>query len=395
MSDSLNFSDFFQPVDTGRISAQRPYITSQFGNHVRAHTDEQGWPELEGIQLALIGVNEDRRAGDNHGAAIAPDHVRECLYRLFQGEWSLKMADLGDIRAGASPDDTDFALKTVMGALLRKNIVPVIIGGSQDLTYAQYLAYEAVEQTVNIVSVDSQFDLGVSGETLNSKSWLSKIILHQPNFLFNFSNIGYQTYFVEQAAIELMGKLNFDVHRLGLSRSKMEDMEPVIRNADIVSFDIGSVRQSEAPANEHASPNGFFGDEACQLARYAGISDKCSSFGIYEINPAFDRKQMTAHLAAQMIWCFIDGFYNRKKDFPFATTEDYTKYRVFLKDHKHEIIFFKSVRSDRWWMEVPYPPNQKLRFERHALVPCTYRDYEEACNNEMPDRWWQTFLKLS
>lgn len=395
MSDSLDFSEFFQPVDLEKISAQRPFISSQFGNLLRFNTTEAGWPDLSDRQLVLIGINEDRRTVNNHGSAIAPDHVRDNLYRLFQGEWSLKMADLGDIRAGATPEDTDFALKTVIGALLRKNILPIVIGGGQDLTYAQYLAYGSVEQTVNIVSIDSQFDLGIAGEELGSKSWLSKIILHQPNFLFNFSNIGFQTYFVEQAAIELMGKLNFDVHRLGLSRSKMEDVEPIIRNADLVSFDISAVRQSEAPANENASPNGFTGDEACQLARYAGISDKCSSFGIYEINPAFDRKQMTTHLAAQMIWCFIDGYYNRKRDFPFSSTDDYTKYRVFLKDHKHEIVFFKSVRSDRWWMEVPYPPNQKLRFERHALVPCTYHDYEEACKDEMPDRWWQTFQKLS
>ncbi|HEU4716376.1 MAG TPA: formimidoylglutamase [Bacteroidia bacterium] len=392
---NLDFSEFFQPVDAEKIAAGRKFLPTQIGNLLKINTEANGWPELGEVQVALLGVNEDRRAAHNHGCAIAPDLVRENLYRLFQGDWNLRMADLGDIRAGNTPADTDFALKTVMGALLKKNILPVIIGGGHDLTYAQYLAYEALEQTVNLVAVDPQFDLGASGEELGSRSWLSRIILHQPNFLFNFSNIGYQTYFVEQAAIELMGKLNFDIHRLGLSRAKMEDVEPIIRNADIVSIDIGSVRQSEAPGNENASPNGFFGDEICQVARYAGISDKCSSFGIYEINPAFDRKNLTSHLAAQMVWCFLDGYYNRKKDYPFGDISDYTRYRVFLKDHKHEIVFYKSTRSDRWWMEVPYPPNQKLKFERHALVPCSYNDYELACKEEMPDRWWQTFQKLS
>ncbi|MBI3512324.1 MAG: formimidoylglutamase [Bacteroidetes bacterium] len=395
MSDNLDYSEFFQPVDESKFSGTSTYFPSQIGQKIQKNSSLTGWPDLSGTKLALIGVNEDRRTHNNNGCALAPDHVRRNFYNLFEGEWQLQMADLGDIRAGNSPDDTDFALKTVIGALLRKNIIPLIMGGGQDLTYAQYLGYEKIEQTVNVVAVDPQFDLGVAGEKLNSRSWLSKLILHQPNFLFNFSNIGYQTYFVEQASIELMQKLNFDIHRLGLSRSRMEDLEPIIRNADILSFDIGAVRQSEAPANENASPNGFFGDEACQVARYAGISDKCSSFGIYEINPAFDRKNITSHLAAQMFWCFIDGFYNRKKDFPFGDASDYMKYRVFLRDHNHEIIFMKSSRSDRWWMEVPYPPNQKLRFERHALVPCTYQDYEEACKEEMPDRWWQTFQKLS
>ncbi len=395
MSQSLDFSEFFEPVNTERVSAGKNFLSTQFGQLLRVNNSVNGWPDLDGIQLVFIGVNEDRRCVNNIGAALAPDQVRENLYRLFQGDWQLKMADLGDIRAGHTPEDTDYALKTVLSAMLKKNIIPIIIGGGQDLTYAQYLGYEKMEQTVNVVSIDSQFDLGAAGEDLNSRSFLSKIILQQPNFLFNFSNIGYQTYFVEQSGLELMQKLNFDIHRLGQARAKMEDVEPIIRNADLVTFDLGSIRQSEAPGNGNASPNGFFGDEACQLARYAGISDKCSSIGIYELNPAFDRKQLTSHLVAQMIWCFADGFYNRKKDFPFSDITDYTRFRVFLKDHKHEIVFYKSARSDRWWMEVPYPPNQKLRFERHALVPCSYHDYEEACKEEMPDRWLQTFQKLS
>ncbi|GAB4145942.1 MAG: formimidoylglutamase [Bacteroidia bacterium] len=395
MSTNLDFSEFFSPVDLSDVAGNTQFLSTHFGRITRIYAEGFEWPDLSDVNFAIIGVMEDRRSAGNEGCSLAPDHVRRHLYKLFQGSWTLKCADLGNIRAGHTAEDTEYALKSVAGVLLRNNIVPIIIGGSQDLTYAQYLSYQATEQTINVVSVDPQFDLGGAGEELNSNSWLSKIILHQPNFLFNFSNVGYQTYFVEQSAIELMGKLNFDVHRLGQIRAKIEDAEPVIRNADMITFDIGAVRYSEARGNANAGPNGFLADEACQLARYAGISDKCSSIGFYEFNPAFDRNGQTAHLVAQMIWCFVDGYYNRKNDYPFTDVSDYVKYRVFLKDHKYEIVFFKSTRSDRWWMEVPYPPNQKLRFERHALVPCSYSDYETACNEEMPDRWWQTFQKLS
>jgi len=44
--------------------------------------------------------------------------------------------------------------------------------------------------------------------------------------------------------------------------------------------------------------------EAAGSFRYAGMSDKLSSFGIYEINPLFDNHDQTSHLAAQMIWYF-------------------------------------------------------------------------------------------
>ncbi len=391
----MELSDFFQPVSKTVLAEAGKLQPTSLAKVFSVHTEAKGFPDMEGIQLAIVGVEEDRRAVNNEGCGLAPDYVRSHLYKLFKGNYPVKIADLGNISKGHSVEDTYFALTSVLAELLRLNIVPIILGGGNDLTYPTYLAYEKLEQTINMVSVDPAFDLGTIESDLDSQSYLGRIILHQPNFLFNFSNLGYQSYFVEQTSVELMEKLNFDLHRLGQARARLEDMEPVIRNADVLSFDISAIRTSDAPGCGNSSPNGFYGEEACQIARYAGISDKLSSIGFYELNPAFDTNKQTAHLVAQMVWYFIDGFYNRKKDFPFAEKGDYTKFRVFVKDHKHEIVFFKSTRSDRWWMEVPYPPNKRLKFERHHLVPCTYSDYELACQEEMPDRWWQTFLKLS
>jgi formiminoglutamase len=390
----MELSDFFQPIDSPQQAELEKLPPTSLGRLLRIHTTDN-FPDLEGCHLALVGIQEDRRAVNNLGCGKAPDAVRKHLYKLLQGNYSLKMADLGNISPGHSVEDSYFALTSVLEELLKRNIVPVIVGGSNDLAYANYLAYQKLEQTINMVAVDPSFDLGDADSDLDSRSYLGRIILHQPNFLFNFSNVGYQSYFVDQVSVELMEKLNFDLHRLGQAQAKMEDVEPVVRNADILSFDMSAIRASDAAGCGTATPNGFYGEEACQIARYAGISDKLSSFGIYELNPAFDKNKQTAHLAAQMVWYFLDGYYHRKKDFPFAEKSDYTKFRVFVKDHKHEIVFFKSSKSDRWWMEVPYPPNQRLKFERHHLVPCTYGDYELACKEEMPDRWWQTFLKLS
>jgi formiminoglutamase len=391
----MELSDFFQPLDTDKLMDAETLPQTALGRLISMHTAQKGFPRLKGCHIALIGVEEDRRSVGNAGCGQAPNKVRKFLYKLIQGNYTVKIADLGNIAPGHTVEDTYFALSNAITELLKKNIVPVILGGGNDLVYANYLAYAKLEQTINMVCVDPSFDLGTVESEMDSRTYLGRIILQQPNFLFNFSNIGYQTYFVEQSAVALMEKLNFDLHRLGQARAKIEDIEPVVRNADVVGFDMSSVRASDAPACAHATPNGFYGEEACQIARYAGISDKLSSFGIYELNPAHEKGNQTLHLAAQMIWYFIDGYYNRKKDFPFAEKSDYTKFRVFVKDHKHEIVFFKSTRSDRWWMEVPYPPDKRLKFERHHLVPCTYGDYELACQEEMPDRWWQTFLKLS
>lgn len=386
--------EYFTPIDITKFTGADQYTASSYGKLINAYVEGGDFPVLENVHLAIIGVGEDRKSLNNEGCGLAANYVREVFYKLFQGNYTTKIVDLGNIKKGNSIDDSYFAVTDVISKLLKKNIIPIIIGGGQDLTYCNYLAYQSLEQTINIVAVDSCFDIGDGEKELNSQSYLSKIILHKPNILFNYSNIGYQTYFVEQNSIELMDKLYFDAHRLGQVRSEIEAVEPIVRNADVVSFDISAVRQSDAPGNGNASPNGFYGEEACQISRYAGLSDKLTSIGFYEINPAFDNQKQTAHLVSQIIWYFIDGFYNRKQDYPIVDKSEYTKYRVSLKDHDHEIVFYKSNKSDRWWMDVPYPVNHKIKYERHHMVPCSYSDYQTACSDEMPDRWWQTYQKL-
>jgi formiminoglutamase len=382
---------FFTPIDL----IEKSFSENKLGSVITSFTSEGDFPELENIDMAIVGVCESRNSINNEGSALAPDQVRNYLYNLYQGSFRARMVDLGNIQQGHEVEDTYYALKTTIEYLIRNNIIPIIIGGSQDLTYAQFLGYENLEQTINVVTVDSTFDIGNPEEDIKNNAYLGKIILYQPNFLFNYSNIGYQTYLVDPTSLNMMNRLYFDTYRLGQVRDMIEESEPVIRHADMLSFDISSIKHSDAPANSIASPNGFYAEEACQMMRYAGMNDKLTSVGIYEINPEFDVQGKTASLAAQMIWCFADGFYNRKNDFPSRTSNDYVKFHVVLQDEKYTINFFKSKKSDRWWMEVPYPPTKGLKFERHTLLPCSYKDYELAVSNEVPDRWWQTYQKLA
>ncbi|HCQ30736.1 MAG TPA: arginase [Flavobacteriales bacterium] len=385
----MNIADFLTPYQKNDDTSYHP---EQLGAIIQPFNDEVF---IEDYDLALIGVEEDRGNPKNSGCKNAPDTIREELYKLFSPlEQELSILDLGNIKAGFQTSDTYFALQETIIQLLKKNVIPIILGGTQDLTYANFTAYQKLEQVVNLVAIDNQLNIGyLPEEELNANNYLTHIILHQPNFLFNFSNVGYQSYFVAQEEIELMNKLFFDAYRLGRVQQAMEETEPIVRNADIVSFDISAVRYSDAFANGNAVPNGLWGNEACQIARYAGLSDKVSSFGLYEYNPKLDKQNVTAQLASQIIWYFIEGFYNRKKDYPVSDISGYLKYIVHLDDGK-ELNFYKSDKSERWWMEVPYPEHKEIKFKRHLLIPCTYKDYQTACNNEMPDRWWKTYLKL-
>jgi elongation factor P hydroxylase len=276
---------------------------------------------------------------------------------------------------------------------VKAEILPIIIGGSQDLTLAQFDAYKDLEQLVNIVSIDASPDFGLPEEPLMPNNYLQYILQRKPNHLFNYSTVGTQMYLVNPNEIDLMDKLYFDICRLGEFNKDFTIAEPLIRNADLVSIDLLATRNSDYPREQFSSPNGFYAEQMCQIARYCGFSDKMTSIGLYNIwNP--DNNEGNNQLAAQIIWHIIDGVNSRVGDFPKGLKKDYQKYRVALTQFKDEIVFYKSSKSDRWWIEVPYHTHEKSRYERHYMVPCNYDDYKTALEDEVPDLWWKTYQKI-
>ena len=250
-----------------------------------------------------------------------------------------------------------------------------------------YRGYDDLEQMVNLVSIDAKFDLGKQETAIDSESYLSKIIVEEPNNLFNYSNVGYQTYFNSQEEIDLMEKLFFDAYRLGEVCSTISISEPVFRDADLVSLDMTSVKSSDSGNFKNFQPNGLDGKEICSLSRYAGISDKVSAFGIFNHN----NSQQECMLIAQIIWYFIEGVHYRSNEYPFGSKDNYMKYTVPFENE--DIVFYKSDKTDRWWIEIPFFSNHNNKLKKNTLLPCTYEDYISACNQEFPDRWWKAQRK--
>jgi len=388
----MEWVDFLNPVNTFE-ELRKPHNRVRFGDIITIYQEEGKFPSLDEIDIAIVGVEEARAALNNKQCDQAPNAVRKYLYELFPHNPNIRIVDIGNIKKGFELPDTYAALSAVLSELLYRRIIPVIIGGSHDLAYSNYLAYENIEKIINIVDVDSVFDIGETEEENNHRSYLSKIILHQPNFLFNLTNIGHQSYLIDPQGLSLIRNLLFDAFRLGIVKTDMEEVEPMVRNADMMSIDISSVRMSDAPGNENALPNGFYGEDVCRIARYAGMSDKLTSFGIYEINPELDFRGQTCYLAAQIIWYFIDGFYGRKNDFPIDEV-NYLKYTVKSDAFVEDMIFHKSKKSDRWWVEIPCSEQIKEKYRFQCFVPCSYNDYLTACKNEVPDRWLRVYEKL-
>ena len=387
----MNFN-FLSPVSDTVLAHKELLPLQTLGRRMQVHSKQQGIPELDNVQIALIGVLENRNDVHYIGEEFTLSEIRKSFYSLYPGNWNISIVDLGDINKGESVEDTYFALKTAVSILIQKDIIPVILGGSQDLTYANYRAYDTFSPMVNIVNVDGKFDLGDSSKPIKNSSFIGKIILDKPYNLFNYSTIGYQTYFNSQEEIDLMEKLFFEAYRLGHVSNNINVVEPVMRDANIVTLDLSCIKSSEVSTKQQYSPNGFDGKEICAISRYAGISNKVSSFGIYEYKQSKD-DDATSMLVAQIIWYFIEGYTCRVNDDEFKNENDYQKFIVLVDEE--ELIFYKSSKTGRWWIEIPFLLNVNNKLKKHTLLPCMHQDYLDACKNKIPERWYKANRKNS
>jgi formiminoglutamase len=345
----------------------------QLGSRIQIHTEGK-FPSLQGIQIAILALNE------REGVAL-----RKALYPLSFPFEGLHIADLGTIRK-----NTEEFIMPVLIELHESGILPIIVGTDPALMQIQYKGLQHELQHINMVAIDEHIRLSVPAEGVKPDLF-NEIVFQEKSKLFNLGIIGCQTHFVLPSTYRLMEELHFDYIRLGTARTNLSEVEPIIRDADLLGFQLASLKQSEAPGQESATPSGFTIEEACQLSRYGGMSEKVKSFGIFGYKSALDRKAQTANVLAQMIWYFLDGLHNRKGDFPVAT-DGLTEYIVELKSLDFTVTFWKSQRSGRWWLQVPVKTAKK--HQRHRLIPCSYNDYKMASQDELPDRLVNAFKRF-
>lgn len=356
--------NWLRPLDEASLPAEADLADHQLGRHLLKFTGQL--PALKEAQMALIGLD-----------AREANAVRRQLYTLSFSFGDLRIADLGNVRK----TDVPFLISPIK-ELLDSQIFPIIIGADVGRTLAQYQAFLSLQKNINLVVVDEKIRLQEANRQ-DESAFLNDILLSPHAHLFHFGLIGCQSHFTDPSVFQFLDRHHFECVRLGAARSGLAELEPIVRDADLLSFNISALKSADAPGQPAPTPSGFTSEEACQIARYAGLSDKLKAFGIYGFQAASDRKQQTAHTIAQMIWYFIDGFVNRKGDFP-VSSDGLTEYIVDFKGHDYQLTFWKSNKSGRWWMQIPVKRPKSAR--RHFLVPCSYRDYKLASQEELPDR---------
>ncbi len=365
--------NWLSPIESEKIFSSKDSLsTNKLGNCITIYDSQ--FPNLSDTDVAIIGIG------------YQSDMVRKALYKLAYPFRHLKIADLGNARK----DDISF-LVPIIKELLDSQIFPIIIGQHEQLTLAQFQAHKVRQALVNIAIVDEQIRYS-STEEDDTGHYLNSILQTKEPNLFHLGIIGSQSHYISEETKKLFDHDHLENTGLGRVKSDIETIEPLIRDADMLSFSLSALKQAEAPGVISASPSGLFSEEACQICRYAGMSDKLSSFGVYGYSAIHDNEDQTANVIAQMLWYLIEGYANRKDEFP-ATNEGLTEYIVEIKELENQITFWKSNKSGRWWIQVP--AKIERQHERHHLIPCSYNDYQMACQEEIPERLINAFKKFS
>jgi arginase family enzyme len=380
----MNLEYYLNPVDFAGIAfpgwARKKYA---LGSLLEKNSQKLA-PEK--AKIVLIGVGEDRNSV-SPGSSLAPDRIREHLYMLNRIAPRFKLLDAGNLKTGKTASDTYFALKDVCQYFMEQDITVVVIGGSQDLTLGTAKAFE--DRYYNLVTIDPKLDFQKGAKSIDSENYLTFIFEKQRN-LFSHTLLGYQNYFTDAVELSQVTGFNSDTRRLGQVRYNISEIEPYMRGADLLSFDLNAVRQIEAPGQYFGSPNGFYAEEACQIAHYAGMADQLKIAGFYNLIPDLDNQQLSAKLMAQTIWHFLEGFYFKVTEDPEKHPSEFSEYIIEMDDVDLPLTFYQSRKTGRWWMKI-YNQND----DTDHIVPCSQEDYEQAARYEIPDRWWRNVRKLN
>lgn len=381
----MDLSVFFQALPeipfTSSIQADR-----KLGHQVALHQEE--FPDWNQADVLLFSAS----VRDHNGL---PFILRKELYNLSSPGHSLKMADLGHLKPREVTDDLLEQLSYLLSVFRESGKICLLLIDRPLLSLAQSYAFEGSSDGLEVVHIDSQCNLLDSELLLDSQSYHHALLKDVPSWLFDFTQLGHQRYFVGESQLSWFQERNFALHRYGELMGKIELAESYLRTAHVVSADLSAVRASDAPAALVPSPGGFSTEEFCRMARYAGLGHRIRSFSISGFDPELDPHGITSRLAAMGLWYFLDGHLNAFDDIPLEDRSNLTRYSVQLHASIPRIEFYRHNRSHRWWMEVPYQDQLGASQPRSKLIACSEQDYETAKNDDIPDRWWLTYHKLA
>lgn len=292
---------------------------------LRSHDSKDRWlvqdicfsdDEYPDSTHVIVGCPQDegvKRNNGRPGAAEAPHGIRTHLYRLQTPQHSqIKLIDAGNINKTDPLEENHKALTEVVSSFLKDGKKVIVLGGGNDISYADVRALSSVENDISAINIDAHLDMRIAVQ-MTSGTPYRKLIeggYLKPNQFYEF---GIRPESNASFYLEDVEKLGVQVYRLpqlleiGLTQSFQNILNEIGQRTLFLGLDMDSIQAADAPGVSASSPTGFSGREILQLIRLARQKENLRVFEITEVNPTFDIDNRTLKLAAQMIYGFLFG----------------------------------------------------------------------------------------
>lgn len=265
-------------------------------------------------EIIILGCPQDegvRRNGGRIGAAAAPDAIRTQFYKLTTFNIRKRVFDLGNVIIGDSLEETHERHRAVVNQLLRDGKRIIVLGGGNDVSYADGAAMADVFGPEWWIGVNVDSHLDVRADTPRNSGTPYRQLLDEGHLLPTyFFEVGFQTHFLSPVYYSYIRDLG--VHRISLEllRSRTDvDLElketiklEFIKHSSSLNtffgFDLDVVRSADAPGTSAPSPLGLRAGEFITLVKYAASLANTRIIEFSEVNPSFDIDNRTSKLVA-------------------------------------------------------------------------------------------------
>jgi Arginase/agmatinase/formimionoglutamate hydrolase, arginase family len=283
----------------------------------------RGEKDYEAADLVILGCPQDegvRRNNGREGAALAPQKIREQFYKLTTFNVRKKIIDLGDVKIGATLEETHETHCSIVKQVLADGKRLIVIGGGNDISYPDGRAMSETYGADNwiAINVDSHLDVRVA-EQRNSGTPYRQLLEEKLLVPKYFYEVGYQTHFCSPVYYEYIRNLGVNRISLELLRSRVEadhEIKEQIKQhfinhsksmSTFFGFDLDAVRSSDAPGTSAPSPLGLRAGEFITLVKYAASLANTKMVEFSEVNPKFDADNRTTKLVAIAMHRFCTG----------------------------------------------------------------------------------------
>jgi formimidoylglutamase len=280
--------------------------------------------------IILMGVPTDegiRRNGGRPGASHAPDAIRSYLGKLTpfsspsteRTPLDITILDIGNA-LGATLEEMHENAESMVPQYLNDDTLIIAIGGGHDVTYPLAKGtYNAIGKIpFSLINLDAHLDVRPKKEDKHHSGSSFRLLIEEgilegKNFTeygiqsFAYSKEHYDWVTDQGASVEFFDELYYDEEVI----SRFSEILALSVLPYYVTFDIDSIRSSDAPGSSAPSPIGFTAEQALAMSFAAGQNDSTRVFDIVEVSPGYDNDGRTCRLAARMIANFITGYLQR------------------------------------------------------------------------------------